>query len=140
MPKLFRIVYCSRSCIPGDPDVQNREIESVLAASRRNNVRHDITGALLFTDGSFAQVLEGRLADVEATLALIARDPRHGEVTTLEIGPIDRRDFGEWSMAFAGRVPGPVAGAASFANPSTGAGELLVFLRQAIYKLSVFDV
>lgn len=137
MPNLFRIVYCSRSLIPHDLEIQKAELEHILAAARRNNVRDGITGALLFTEGSFAQALEGSLADIEAALARIERDPRHDHVRTLELGPITARDFPAWSMAFAGKpetddlLLGTVL-AAALSEASPGAGEVLRFLRRVI--------
>lgn len=41
------------------------QIEQILFVSRRNNEAAEITGALLFSDTNFSQVLEGPRADVE---------------------------------------------------------------------------
>ncbi len=98
---LFRLVYCSRNMIPaqqGDPAI---EVEQILDASRANNAREGVTGALLYSDGCFAQVLEGGLDAVQRTFERIQCDPRHGEVIMLQAGHADGRLFGAWDMALA---------------------------------------
>ena len=102
MDKPYRVLYCSRNCIDGSPDEQLEEVRSILASSRKNNAVLGITGALLFNQGMFAQVLEGDLKHVEATYERIQGDLRHADVMILESGFVEHRDFPEWSMAFAG--------------------------------------
>lgn len=94
---LYRIVYCSRNTAPTGPE----ELRQILAASRVNNARDGVSGALLFSDGSFAQVLEGPLAAVERTFERIQCDLRHAGVTVLQFGPTEGRVFADWSMAEA---------------------------------------
>jgi len=62
---LFRRVYASTSLLSGEPDVAREQIEQILLVSRRNNEAAEITGALLFSDTNFSQVLEGPRAEVE---------------------------------------------------------------------------
>ncbi len=98
---LFRLVYCSRNMIPvqeGDPTM---EIGQILNASRANNAREGVTGALLYSDGCFAQVLEGGLDAVQRTFERIQCDERHGDVIVLQAGQADGRLFGVWDMALA---------------------------------------
>jgi blue light- and temperature-responsive anti-repressor len=99
--ELYRIVYCSRNLIPvsAKTDSQDGELDSILQASRRNNPSEDVTGALLFNDGCFAQVLEGPRPSVERIFERIQRDRRHGQVTVVDNGFSDRRDFPNWAMA-----------------------------------------
>ena len=99
---LYRLVYYSRNRIPPEADVQ-AEVDSILRASQRNNADAKITGALIFNNGVFAQVLEGDLADVEKTFERIQRDDRHGDVEVLSFEPASERGFASWSMAFIGR-------------------------------------
>lgn len=96
---LFRILYCSRNLIS---DASGRPVEtlnSILEKSRRNNGKNNVTGALLYSSGFFAQVLEGPKTSIEEAFERIQRDPRHAEVTVLECGEIQDRDFPAWSMA-----------------------------------------
>ncbi len=146
MAPLHRVLYCSRNLIPGDAGAISgamsgavaADIRGILAASRRNNARDGITGGLLFSQGCFAQVLEGPLDALERTFERIQCDERHSDVTVLQSGPITARDFPDWSMAFTGpEAASPLAGvhmAAAFAGQSGHGGELLGLLRAVITR------
>ena len=69
--------------------------------SRARNVAIDITGALLYADGNFMQLLEGPRDAVLATLARIEKNPLHSGVIVLINGPAAARQFDAWSMAYS---------------------------------------
>jgi hypothetical protein len=71
------------------------EIDAILAASRRNKMKVDVTGMLLFHEWSFIQYLEGPQAGVVATRARIALDDRHSGMLNLSEGPVAQCLFGE---------------------------------------------
>lgn len=98
--EIYKALYCSRNFIEGDQVEKDAEISRILEVARVNNSRQDVTGALLFNSGYFAQVLEGPKAAIERIFEKIQRDPRHGDVTVLETGFASSRDFSEWSMAY----------------------------------------
>ncbi len=97
---LWRLVYVSRNCMLGEGDDVDAEIDRILAVSRRNNPERGITGALLFNEGSFAQVLEGEHEALQECFGRIQVDPRHDSVQLLSLDPIDERSFPNWSMAY----------------------------------------
>ena len=99
---LSRLVYYSRNRIERDPERLALEIQHILAASKVNNTRVGVTGALMFNAGCFGQVLEGPQDAVEAVFERIQRDARHGDVSLLEVRPIEMRAFPTWSMGFVG--------------------------------------
>jgi len=99
---LHRLVYYSRNRVPGGPEAVARAVAEILAASRANNARVGVTGALLFNTGCFAQVLEGPISAVEATFERIQQDARHDDVSLLAFDPAPTRLFDTWSMAFVG--------------------------------------
>ena len=140
MDKIYRILYCSRNRIPLPLDHQTAEIRSILAKSRTNNSTRGITGALLFNGTAFAQVLEGPLAEVEATFEKIQRDLRHDEVAILEAGFVSNREFPEWSMAFAGSAQKELSAFAEFNvqhaldNPPGAAAEISALLRSLVVQ------
>ena len=101
---LFRLTYASRSMLSGEPHQVEREVGRILDASRRNNARLSITGALLFSGDCFAQSLEGRFDAVQSVFERIQLDSRHTDTVVLEAGGIDQRGFGDWSMAYTGRI------------------------------------
>lgn len=99
---LYSLAYFSRNTISGTAEEIQNSIAGILTSARKNNSRHGVTGALLFSDGCFAQVLEGAREDVEAVFEIIQCDPRHRDVTIMHLHEIEERSFGDWSMAFSG--------------------------------------
>ncbi|MCJ2079705.1 BLUF domain-containing protein [Methylobacterium sp. J-090] len=103
MSDLYRLVYASKNVLQGSDAEIAHSVAQILAASQRNNARVDVTGALMFNAGAFAQVLEGPRQGVESTFERIQCDLRHGDVTVLQCGPAVSRSFTNWSMAFVGQ-------------------------------------
>lgn len=99
---LRRLVYYSRNRTVGAPEAVDATIRAILATSRVNNARIDVTGALMFNAGCFAQVLEGPSDAVEATFERIQQDERHGDVSLLAYEAVESRLFTDWSMAYIG--------------------------------------
>jgi len=99
---IYRLVYYSRNHIASDEALFASNVEEILAKSRVNNERDEITGALLFNAGCFAQVLEGPLERVEAAFERIQQDERHGDVSLLALDPVQHRSFPNWAMGFIG--------------------------------------
>ncbi len=125
---LYRLVYYSRNRVPAE--IVDDQVQAILAASCRNNLRAGVTGALLFNTGCFGQVLEGTCGAVETTFERIQRDPRHGDVSLLAFAPAERRSFASWSMGFVGSDAGAagryrgIADESGF-DPSTMSGDIL---------------
>lgn len=93
---MHRILYISTARVP----LSDREVETILAASRRNNRRADITGLLVVGGRRFLQVLEGPEDAVKVTFARISQDDRHYAVVELSNKPIAARSFARWAMGF----------------------------------------
>ena len=73
---------------------------AILAVSRRNNARGNVSGLLFFNGKRFLQALEGDDAMVDATYARIQKDPRHYALVVLSMREIESREFGQWAMAY----------------------------------------
>ncbi|HYI47261.1 MAG TPA: BLUF domain-containing protein [Allosphingosinicella sp.] len=116
---LYRLVYYSRNCVAGHAEAHEGAVRAILAASRANNPRAGVTGALLFNAGCFGQVLEGARRAVESTFERIQRDPRHAEVSLLAFEPAAARAFPNWAMAWLGSE---ARGAARFGDIAQGSG------------------
>ena len=99
---LYRLVYISRNRLSEDPDALLVEIGSILETARVLNGEHGVTGALMYNDGCFAQVLEGEHDALQDTFERIQCDERHDEVRLLGFEPVAERGFGDWSMAYVG--------------------------------------
>jgi len=139
MIKLHRLLYCSRNTIPGAIEAVAAEVRGILAISRVNNARDGVTGGLLFSKGCFAQVLEGPLDAVGAAFERIQCDARHCDVVVLQSGPITKRDFPDWSMAFAGADAassplGDVILAGAFSGQSSAGDEVLDMLKALVVR------
>ena len=119
MSDLYRLVYASKNLLQGAEAETAAAIQQILEASQRNNTKVGVTGALMFNDGAFAQVLEGPRRGVEETFERIQRDPRHGDVTVLQCGPTESRGFANWSMAFVGQS---TKGQARFSDLAAASG------------------
>ena len=104
--QLVWMLYYSKSTIAGSAVDRVREYVSILDAARRNNPREDITGALMVSQGRFAQILEGPAARVWTRFERIRLDPRHRFTTVLKASPSSTRLFGAWSMGLASSSPG----------------------------------
>ena len=91
--KLMQLVYCSQ------PFGYSLEILSaILVASRANNRKHDITGALICRSDIFLQLLEGPEQQVKNTYNAIQNDDRHVNVCNLIDRTVEKRLFPAWAM------------------------------------------
>lgn len=94
---LIHCIYASAATASLGP----RALRALLSRARENNGRLEVTGVLLYVDGSFLQVLEGETEVVDELFLQIAGDPRHHNVTEIIREPIARRAFPDWSMGYA---------------------------------------
>ncbi|PWN41946.1 BLUF-domain-containing protein [Ceraceosorus guamensis] len=94
---LLQIVYASSS---PERSPAAASVEQILRTSRRNNAAEDITGLLLFHDGSFVQFLEGPPANVKRVYERIRKDDRHRGVIEILSVSVAKRSFADWSMAY----------------------------------------
>ena len=93
---LHQLVYISAA----EHDFTEEELQELLAKARENNNKLDVSGMLLFHEGSFIQALEGEKSVVERLYEKIGQDKRHSETRVLFRGEIDERHFETWSMGF----------------------------------------
>ena len=100
---LHALSYVSTPTVPFD----DRDLTDLLFAARRVNAHYGVTGKLLVLEDEvsghvvrFLQWVEGSDAAIEAVYERIEADPRHRVTEVLHHGPIERRRFGEWDMAF----------------------------------------
>lgn len=101
----YQLVYSSASSTP----MQLEELEDLLEQAQANNAIHGITGALVYADGFFLQILEGDRESVERLMERISRDLRHETLTVLQEGDIPNRSFSDWKMAYISATPEQIA-------------------------------
>lgn len=81
--------------------LSEKELIDLLKVSRAKNKKYNVTGMLLYCQGTFMQVLEGDKNSVELIYKTIELDLRHKNIIKLAEGSLKKRSFPEWSMAFA---------------------------------------
>eukprot|EP00752_Nemacystus_decipiens_P015839 g14149.t1 len=105
-----RLIYFSNAAEGVGP----RDIEDILAVSRRRNAEAGVTGLLLFMHGVFAQVLEGDAQQVDSVYRRIEADGRHVEPEILSDRTVAQRSFTDWSMAYLETTADDLARTAGF--------------------------
>jgi hypothetical protein len=93
-------LYCLSYVSTQAAGVDNATLQRILIGAREHNEGASITGLLLHRDDSFFQILEGGREEVLDLFERICADPRHERVEIVAEGPIDRREFTDWQMAF----------------------------------------
>ncbi len=90
---MHRLSYHSQALV-SDPAV----FDELYAQAARFNAQAEITGALLYMDGRWAQILEGDQTAITSLYGRIACDSRHERVTLDYVIETERRLFPDWSM------------------------------------------
>lgn len=101
----YQIIYSSAASTP----MQMDELEDILEHAQSSNATDGITGALVYADGHFLQILEGRQSVVEQLMQRIAKDLRHETVVVLQAGDVPAAAFPDWEMAYVSASPEQVA-------------------------------
>ena len=94
--KIFQLGYVSTE----SDSFSSQELVELLNQARSLNEKKDITGLLLYREGSFYQVLEGNSDAVTSTFQSIKKDPRHKNIRMLFSSDTDEREFADWRMGF----------------------------------------
>ncbi len=93
---MHHIIYLSRAT----RSMSDEELTTLLAQAREANAQQGITGALVYGDGQFMQIIEGEEAALAMLYAKLLQDERHEQVFKFADKPILQRSFADWSMAF----------------------------------------
>jgi hypothetical protein len=93
---LFFLLYISQA----NTEMTEQSLTQIVKVSRENNHSVGLTGCLLYQDGYFMQLLEGRREDVLKLMDRVSLDPRHKNVQIVAQGKEKRRLFLDWSMGF----------------------------------------
>jgi hypothetical protein len=75
---------------------------NLLEDAVHKNKRNGITGVLFYDNCIFGQIIEGYPQHVDFIWKAISADPRHKEIHVLDINPLQKRRFSNWSMKFYG--------------------------------------
>lgn len=90
-----------------------KDLDALLTHARAKNHAAGITGILLYRNHQFIQFLEGPSSAVDAIMAEITADPRHGRIRIAVDEFTFERQFSDWSMGYvpligqsSERIPG----------------------------------
>lgn len=111
---MHHIIYMSRSVKP----LSDAELRLLLEQARNANEEQNITGALVYGDGQFMQVIEGQESTLATLYAKLLDDPRHINIVKLADKQITQRSFSNWSMGFHAVSPQEFASLAGYVHPS----------------------
>jgi len=81
-------------------DLKQNEIEKILYSSEKQNNIDNITGLLLFSEGNFFQVIEGKKEDITKLYKKIENDSRHHNIIKLFQKPIHKEAFDGYKSDF----------------------------------------
>jgi len=110
---MHHIIYLSRATKRPTDD----ELTTLLAQARAANAQQNITGALVYGDGQFMQIIEGDEATLAMLYARLLQDGRHEQVFKFADKPIAQRSFADWSMAFRPASAAEFAELAGYVKP-----------------------
>lgn len=99
---MIRLIYISRVLLTESNAYA--ELDDIVSLGRSRNEYLSVTGALIYAISHFVQILEGETAAVDELMKSIIADKRHCEVNVIERVSIERRSFGNWSLAYSGNA------------------------------------
>lgn len=98
-----RIVFYSRNETKFTGSTMKEFVRGVLDSCARHDRSSGLTGALLFNESFFVQVMEGDATALSAKMWSLAEDKRHSLMVIMAAGCVPKRSFLTWSVGYAGR-------------------------------------
>lgn len=77
------------------------ELDKLLNLSKNNNIKSGITGLLIYKNGNFLQILEGKKEDVYSLYNKISLDNRHHHIIKILDTDISGRIFEDYETGFS---------------------------------------
>lgn len=74
------------------------DLVEIVQVAARDNPSRDITGFLLFRNGTFMQLIEGPRENLMKLLDKLGSDPRHTDIRIEMDMPISQRHYPNWKM------------------------------------------
>ena len=93
---MYYLIYFAYESSPFTPT----SLEELLAQARDKNSKYNVTGKLLYVEGTFIQLLEGDKEAVKHIFSSIEKDKRIIALKVVIEGPAKTRYFLDWSMAY----------------------------------------
>ena len=93
---MYYLIYISSAT----HEMNHEELAEILDTARKANAKASITGMLLYKEGNFMQMLEGKKESVLKLYEKIKKAPRHKDVITVIERDEPIRSFPDWTMGF----------------------------------------
>jgi len=94
MSTVRQVIYISKATY----DFVATELNDIAKVAARNNKLRGITGALLYIDHCFIQVIEGDAKSISELLTKLEADSRHCEIRIISDRIEQSPHFADWSM------------------------------------------
>jgi hypothetical protein len=111
---MHQLIYLSQATRP----LSAKALTGLVEQARQGNARQHLTGALVYSNKRFIQLLEGEQAALEQVYARISQDSRHQHLCQVAYNPISARRFTEWPLAFQSLSPSQFAHLAGYLAPT----------------------
>lgn len=106
---LYRMVTLSSARIRIEGSIVSGTLGGVLAARMERLSALELTGALVWEEGYFMEVLEGLPQPLGEFWEQLRQDPHHSDLKRLELRPVRRREYATWALGRARQDAGPSA-------------------------------
>jgi hypothetical protein len=102
---MHQLIYLSQATRP----LSVKALTCLVEQAWEANAQQNLTGALVYSNKRFIQLLEGEQAALEAAYTRISQDPRHQHLCKIAHHSIASRSFTEWPLAFQTLSPAQFA-------------------------------
>jgi len=92
---------------------------------RANNIAAEITGALVWKDPKFMQVLEGPADNINRLFSTLLKDDRHSDLVLISERIIHEREFPNWAMQSSSLDKDPVSNLSRHTELNSRASRIL---------------
>lgn len=93
---MIKLIYISEAIRP----LLEEDVLDILKGAHEKNERLNITGALIYVNKVFIQLIEGDRVSVNKLFQSISHDARHYNITIIKAEEITHRQFSHWRMKY----------------------------------------
>jgi len=94
---LQTLCYVSSS----NSNLKAADLEELFRTTKRNNLKLNISGILIFNSGNFLQIMEGEQKSISKLYKKIGSDNKHSNLIKLIESPISERLFEDYETGFS---------------------------------------
>lgn len=98
---IVSLLFISDSLLQADE--RERELQDIVTTTMRNNGWLQLTGALIYSQTRFTQLIEGPAGSVDLMMARIMADPRHANIRIVARDRRRERRLPGWKLAYSGK-------------------------------------